>query len=70
MRTFHQWRMDKLVGVNELAARSGVSKTTIINIEHGRATPRIETIRRLSLALDVEPRQVTEFAKVLENGGD
>jgi len=39
----------------ELAERSGVAKVTIARIETGTTTPMLSTIRRLAIALGVEP---------------
>src|SRR3712207_8816564 len=64
-RTSHGWTLD------ELASRSGVSRRTLITIEHGGGNPSIATLLRISDALgvglpvlvDVErPRAVTVTA--------
>ena len=64
--TLRQWRDRRVLGVAELAARAGVSKVTVIAIEHGRVTAiKRRTIRRLSEALGVEPNDVAEFRRAL-----
>lgn len=66
VKTLRQWRLEKLMGTKALATAAGVSNKTIVQIEHGRQVPLLRTIRRISEALDVPPRQVQEFAEALE----
>ena len=47
LRTGQSWTLD------ELAARSAVSRRLIVQIEHGHANPSIGTLLRLANALDV-----------------
>ena len=49
-----QLRTAKGYSLRELEEISGVSKTTINNIENGKANPTIETLLLLAKALDVE----------------
>jgi transcriptional regulator with XRE-family HTH domain len=42
----------------ELAAKSGVSKPTVLRIERGGYLPHQRTIRALAAALDVEPAEL------------
>ena len=50
----------------DLVKMAGVTKTTIIAIEHGRVTAiKRKTIRRLAEALGVEPWAVAEFRRAL-----
>ena len=44
----------------ELASKSGVAKSTIIDIELGRTQARIPTVRKLAEALGVEPAALIE----------
>jgi transcriptional regulator with XRE-family HTH domain len=69
MKSLREWRLERVMGTDTLAAKAGVSNKTIIQIEHGRQLPRPRTIRRLSEALDVEPRDVTEFNQALDDMG-
>ena len=41
----------------ELAAKAGVSETTVVTAERGRKV-RISTVRKLAAALGVEPREL------------
>jgi transcriptional regulator with XRE-family HTH domain len=67
--TFRQARARSLLSVRELAARAGVAPATVYQIEHGRTRPHYRSIRLLSEALGVDPMQVVEFARVIEEGG-
>jgi DNA-binding Xre family transcriptional regulator len=68
--TLRQWRGRRALGTAELAARAGVSKVTVIAIEHGRVTAiKRRTIRRLSEALGVDPWDVAEFRRALSGEG-
>jgi putative transcriptional regulator len=54
--TYNLWQIRTAKGysLRELEELSGVSKTTINNIENGKANPTIETLRLLAAALEVE----------------
>lgn len=67
--TFRQARARSVLSVRELANRAGVAPTTVYQIEHGLTRPHYRTIRALSEALSVEPMQIVEFARVIEEGG-
>ncbi len=69
MKTLREWRAERLLGVKALAQKAGVSNTTIIQIEHGEQVPIFRTIRRLSEALGVDPKEVAEFAAAIEQHG-
>jgi transcriptional regulator with XRE-family HTH domain len=65
-RTLREWRTARLLSLDDLAAKAGVSNKTLVQIEHGRQQPRYRTMRRLCAALGIDdPRQVAEFAAVL-----
>jgi len=71
VKSLREWRNTRVLGVAELATRAGVSKTTVINIEHGRSREiKRRTMRRLSEALGVEAADVAEFAAALEQSDD
>jgi transcriptional regulator with XRE-family HTH domain len=42
----------------ELAQRAGITKTALLNIEHGRSKPMPRTIRGLAAALEVHPDEL------------
>jgi transcriptional regulator with XRE-family HTH domain len=49
-----------------LAALAGSSNKTIVQLENGRQTASLVTIEKISRALKVEPREVTEFARAID----
>ena len=69
MATLREHRRRKLYSIANLAKASGVSTKTILDLEHGRTTPRLVTIRKLSEQLDVEPEEVEEFRMAIEGVG-
>jgi transcriptional regulator with XRE-family HTH domain len=58
-------REGKVLTQRELAATSGVSPTTIINIEAGRIRPHPGTLRKLAKALEMP---VQDLAAALRSG--
>lgn len=69
MKPLREWRIDRVLSYRQLAALSGVTAKTLVDIEHGKRLAHYETIRKISAALNVEPRDVTEFAEALEERG-
>jgi transcriptional regulator with XRE-family HTH domain len=65
-RSLREWRLEQLLSIRDLADRSGVAAKTILDVELGRRHPRLVTMKRLCDALQVGPREVTEFRAVLE----
>lgn len=57
-RRVHDLRSAAGLTQEEVAARVGVSRATIQNIEKGRTAPRPVTIRRLAELFDVDPAQL------------
>ena len=55
--TLEQMRRRRLLTATALAKKAGVAVTTVRGIERG-ATPRFETIRVLSAALDCRPEDI------------
>lgn len=51
--------------IRDLAGKAGVSNQTIVQIEHGRISPRIRTIRRICEALELNPEDIVEFGEAL-----
>jgi transcriptional regulator with XRE-family HTH domain len=66
MQTLKEARAERLLTVRGLAERAGVASSTVYLIENGRSVPRFDAIQRLSAALGIEPREVTEFAAAIE----
>ena len=66
MKSLREWRIERLLSLAVLAELSGVTKKTLIDIEHGRRQPHYGTIAALSGVLNVAPTDVTEFAEALE----
>jgi len=48
-------RTQRLLSIDELAKRAGVSKGAVLRIEHDQGRPTWRTLRRLAEALGVEP---------------
>ena len=68
--TLREWRDRRALAMADLVERTGVAKTTIVAIEHGRVTAiKRRTIRRLSEALGVDPWDVAEFRRALSDEG-
>jgi transcriptional regulator with XRE-family HTH domain len=64
--TLREWRNERALGTAGLARLAGVSKVTVIAIEHGRSVAiKRRTIRHLSDALGVRPAQVVEFRRAM-----
>lgn len=68
-KTLRAWRAEQLLSTRRLAALSGSSNKTIVQIENGRQTPTFATIDKISRVLEVEPREVAEFALALAERG-
>ena len=65
MRPLRDWRRERLLSLAELATAVGMTEKAVGSIERGRAVPRLGSIRKITDVLNVEPREVTEFAAVL-----
>jgi len=66
LRTLREWRVERLLSVRQLAQESGVTAKTIVDIEHGRRRAHFATMRGICEALHVSPREVAEFARVID----
>jgi DNA-binding XRE family transcriptional regulator len=51
----------RLMSTRELSRQARVARKTINDIENGRVTPALFTVRKLSEALSVDPMEVDEF---------
>ena len=59
-----EWRRRRALSQAELAARAGVTKATVVNLEQpGRRTPHPRTVRKLAAALGIEPHELYAEAK-------
>lgn len=67
-RTLREVMRDKRVGVRRLSKGAPVAPRTIYGVERG-STPQVETIRKISRYLDVDPMEVSEFRAALEEEG-
>jgi DNA-binding XRE family transcriptional regulator len=65
-KTLREWRIARLLGVKALARVAGVSNKTVVDIEYGRVTPKLRTIRRICAALNVAPSDVIEFQAAMQ----
>jgi DNA-binding XRE family transcriptional regulator len=54
-------RRSRLMSTRELSRQANVARKTINDIELGRVTPALFTIRKLCEALNVDPMEVDEF---------
>ena len=66
MKGLRDWRIERLLSLAALAEQAGVTKKTLIDIEHGRRLPHYATIGAVCAVLNVAPSDVTEFAATLE----
>jgi DNA-binding XRE family transcriptional regulator len=64
-RSLRDVRAERLLTTHELALLAGVAPSTIYMIEVGRSTPQLSVIRRLSEALEIDPRAITEFRRAI-----
>jgi transcriptional regulator with XRE-family HTH domain len=52
-------RERRLLTQAELAQRAGISQSTLSQIESGRVSPHIGTLRKIARALEIEPQELT-----------
>lgn len=65
-RTLRELRTDRAWSQARLATAAGVAQKTIVDIESGAVHPKWRTIERISTALEVPAREVTEFGVVID----
>jgi transcriptional regulator with XRE-family HTH domain len=58
LRGLKRARARRLMTIRELAARAGVSTTTIVHLESLEQEARMSTARRLATALEVSPDEL------------
>jgi transcriptional regulator with XRE-family HTH domain len=58
MPTVRELRERKALTQNDLAERAGISRMTVISIEHGKKSPIASVRRKLAEALGAEPEHI------------
>jgi transcriptional regulator with XRE-family HTH domain len=53
-------RIEQALTQEELADKAGVAPNTVARLERNETEPHMSTARKLALALDVHPRQLTK----------
>ena len=66
MATLREARLARTLSQRDLAECAGVTQKTIVDLELGRQEPRLRTIRLIAAALGVEPAEVDEFRRAIE----
>ena len=59
-------RRRQLLTQRALAQKAGVTQATLVSLELGKATPRIQTMYKIASALQVDPLDITEFNRAIE----
>jgi len=54
-------RLARLMSINHLAVRAGVSYSTVAKFERGQKPVRMEPVCKIATALDVPPSFIDEF---------
>lgn len=57
------FRNDASISQEELAARAGVHRTYISQLERDLKSPTIDTLRKIALALDVKTSQLIKLTE-------
>jgi len=60
-------RAARLLSLRGLAQKAGVSRRTVNTVERGITRPTLETVRKISVALEIDPHEVDEFREAIEN---
>ena len=63
------WREYRSLSQAELARRSGVNRVQIIDIEAGRKTGSVETLRKLASTLQIEIDDLVSASSARDDGG-
>ena len=63
------WRQHRGLTQAELARRSGVNRVQIIDIEAGRKTGSVETLRKLASTLDIDIDDLVSTSHARDDGG-
>ncbi len=60
VRKLREMRQRRVLTLKELEERSGVAYNTIWRLENGRSGAQPRTIRKLAVALEVEPEELVK----------
>ena len=60
-------RTKRLLSIRALAQKAEVSQRTVHTVERGLTKPTLETVRKLSEALEIDPCEVDEFRAAIES---
>ena len=66
MPTLRELRLANLLTQRELARAARVTQKTIVDLELGRVEPHQSTMRKIAAALGIEPLEIDEFQKAIE----
>src|SRR5215218_5330323 len=66
MPSLRTLRLSRMLSQRDLAREAQVAPKTVVDLELGRIEPRLQTMRKLAAALGVEPLEVDEFQKAIE----
>ncbi len=65
VRPLRQWREIRVMTMEELAEKSGLSRHTILRLEAGKHKPTARTVKGLMAALGVDPLQIAEYRRAV-----
>lgn len=69
VKSLKETRQERNVGIRRLSKGAPVAPRTIYQAERGESTPSVETIRKISRFLQVDPNEIAEFKAALEAQG-
>lgn len=64
--SLREHRLRKLWSQRDLAREASLTQKTIVDLELGRVEPHLKTMRSIAAALGVEPLEIDEFHKAIE----
>ena len=68
-RLLKEERVKQGISLNLLAQKAGLNRQTVAFIEQGLRNPTLNTLFRLTSAMDVEPEKIIARARKLAGGG-
>ena len=68
-KNVHQFRKDKRLSFRKLAGKSGLSPTTLWQIENGKANPSVKVLEKLAEALAVSVFDLTGWEVTAQKEG-